>query len=184
MSKEKGMYQCSECNKSLKTRQALNAHKVAHKNGPRYSVVRRNSTTYKKEPKIFICKNCGKENNHKKTTTNTFCDSKCSGEYRTKIWWQEKRPLFETGKLGSRAAIKRFVLERDGNCCSICNQNSYHNGKSLTMVLDHIDGDASNNMPKNFRLLCPNCDSQQDTYKARNRGKGRATRGMKWYSSL
>lgn len=33
----------------------------------------------------------------------------------------------------------------------------------------HIDGDASNNFRDNLRLVCPNCDSQLDTYKSRNK---------------
>jgi len=176
------MFECTQCGKAFKTRQALNAHKVAHKDGERYSVKRKHKNARPQE--TFKCKNCGKESVKTYSTQNTFCSNKCSGEYRNKVWWIEKRPLFESGELKSRAAIKRFVLERDGNCCSTCNQEPHHNGKSLTMVLDHIDGDASNNQPENFRLLCPNCDSQQNTYKARNIGKGRASRGMKWYSAL
>jgi len=33
------------------------------------------------------------------------------------------------------------------------------NGKELHFILDHIDGDASNNHKENLRLICPNCDS-------------------------
>jgi len=174
------MFICSLCEKTFKTRHALNAHKISHKDGKRYSVSRKK----KKPESTFVCKNCGRENECKSSTTNTFCSNKCSSEYRSKMWWAKNRPLFESGSLKSRRSIKKFVIERDKNQCSICNQQSYHNGKALTMVLDHIDGDATNNAPENFRLLCPNCDSQQPTYKARNWGKGRATRGMKWYSSL
>jgi len=47
--------------------------------------------------------------------------------------------------------------------------------------LDHIEGDASNNLPNNLRLICPNCDSQSDTFGAKNYGKGRKSRGMKQY---
>lgn len=176
------MYNCSKCEKSFLTKQALNAHKISHKKGKRYSVCRKSKKT--KLLKTFICKSCGAENAVKKSTTNTFCNNKCQGEYRKRIWWEDKRPLFENGELKSRSSIKKFVLERDGNSCAICNQPSQHNEKKLTMILDHIDGNASNNMPENFRLLCPNCDSQQETYKARNIGKGRASRGMKWYSAL
>ncbi|WP_207206678.1 HNH endonuclease [Nocardioides ganghwensis] len=47
-------------------------------------------------------------------------------------------------------------------------------------MLDHIDGDSSNNRRENLRLVCPNCDSQLETYKARNRGKGRAWRRQRY----
>lgn len=46
-------------------------------------------------------------------------------------------------------------------------------GMTLESVLDHIDGDATNNARENLRMVCPNCDSQLPTFKSKNRGKGR-----------
>lgn len=135
--------------------------------------------------KYFNCLNCGKENVLKgKSYVGKYCNNKCQAEHRTANWFINNKPLFEQGLLTSRAAVKKFIKLRDGNNCSICTQPPEHNGKPLIMILDHIDGDASNNMPDNFRLVCPNCDTQLDTYKARNMGNGRATKGMKWYSRL
>jgi 5-methylcytosine-specific restriction endonuclease McrA len=44
-------------------------------------------------------------------------------------------------------------------------------GKPITLHLDHIDGDNTNNRIENLRLLCPNCHSQTSTYCGRNKGK-------------
>lgn len=134
--------------------------------------------------KMYQCLQCGKSNLTGHSKKNKYCNNQCQADYRKKEWLKTNRPLFESGLLKSRNAVKRFVSIRDGYKCSICNQLPSHFGKPLIMILDHIDGDASNNSPDNFRLVCPNCDTQLDTYKARNRGNGRATKGMAWYSRL
>lgn len=135
--------------------------------------------------KYFNCLCCGKENIIKGYSyTGKYCNNKCQATHRTAKWFEDNKLLFEQGLLKHRSAIKKFVKLRDGEMCSICGQMPEYNNKPLVMIIDHIDGDASNNMPGNFRLVCPNCDSQLDTYKARNIGNGRATKGMKWYSSL
>ncbi len=64
--------------------------------------------------------------------------------------------------------------------CAICGAPAEWQGLPLSFVLDHIDGDASNNRRDNLRLVCPNCDSQLPTFKARNRGKGRAWRKQRY----
>jgi hypothetical protein len=134
--------------------------------------------------KVYNCVNCGKETKFCHSKVNKYCTLKCQGEHRNKVWFVDNKPLFEKGLLKSRPAIKRFVELRDGYKCSICGQLPEHRGKSLVMILDHIDGNASNNKPENFRLVCPNCDTQLPTYKAKNIGNGRATKGMKWCSRL
>jgi hypothetical protein len=53
-------------------------------------------------------------------------------------------------------------------------------GRPLAFVLDHIDGDSTNNARANVRLVCPNCDSQLPTYKSRNRGRGRSSRRQRY----
>jgi hypothetical protein len=55
------------------------------------------------------------------------------------------------------------------NECAICGQKPEWNGKPLVMVLDHANGVHNDNRPKNLRLLCPNCASQQPTFSGRNR---------------
>lgn len=57
------------------------------------------------------------------------------------------------------------------------------NGLPLRLVLDHIDGNSTDNCRDNLRLVCPNCDSQLPTYKARNKGSGRAWRRQRYAES-
>lgn len=53
--------------------------------------------------------------------------------------------------------------------CGICGMKPIWNGKELVFIIDHIDGHASNNRRDNLRCICPNCDSQLDTYKSKNK---------------
>ena len=42
----------------------------------------------------------------------------------------------------------------------------------LPVILDHINGNSSDNTPSNLRYLCPNCDSQlSDTRGGANKGR-------------
>jgi len=72
------------------------------------------------------------------------------------------------------------LFEQQTGRCAICCGEAEWNGAPLTLVLDHVDGDSTNNSRANLRLVCPNCDSQLPTFKARNRGKGRAWRRQRY----
>ena len=76
--------------------------------------------------------------------------------------------------------IRTYLLEEQAGACVLCGCPATWRGAELRFVLDHVDGDASNNRRDNLRLICPNCDSQLPTFKARNRGKGRAWRRQRY----
>jgi len=74
-----------------------------------------------------------------------------------------KHPHFQTFKLKNRL-LKEKIIE---NKCFICDIEEW-NGKKLNMELDHIDGNRTNHKLENLRMLCPNCHSQTETYRAKN----------------
>jgi len=66
----------------------------------------------------------------------------------------------------SRSAFKNKVLKYKliEYKCKKCGLANEWNKKKLTLHLDHINGDSSDNRIENLRFLCPNCHSQTKTY--------------------
>jgi len=79
--------------------------------------------------------------------------------------------------------VKKHLMKEQNNCCQICGLENIWNGKNIILILDHIDGDASNNRRENLRLVCPNCDSQLDTYKSKNKNSARKERYLLNYKN-
>ena len=50
----------------------------------------------------------------------------------------------------------------------------------VPLEIDHIDGDAENNIETNLRVLCPNCHSLTPHFRNLNKGKGRKWRMKKY----
>lgn len=108
------------------------------------------------------CKSCGKI----LPRGRVYCSSSCCGEYKYRTISYPKILAGEgSTSIGSK---RRFLVDRDGNLCSICGQESMWNDKPLQLQIDHKDGDRENNNPKNLRLICPNCHTQTETYSGRN----------------
>ena len=134
------------------------------------------------------CTQCDKEfeyNPHH--TRGKFCSLICSNanKLQGKIDLREQRytDWLEGKDLGiknPRMMIRQFVIKRDGNKCNCCGIEEW-NGKAISLWCDHIDGKATNNHPSNFQMICPNCDSQQDTFGAKNTGSGRKALGLAQY---
>ena len=126
------------------------------------------------------CRGCGSPLTKK--NQKVYCSNKCQRAsdriVNTQVW-------LESGRAGFAGThpdhyIRLYLLEDQSACCAICGQANTWLGAPLVFVLDHIDGDASNNSRENLRLVCPNCDSQLPTFKARNFGKGRQYRRQRY----
>lgn len=118
-----------------------------------------------------ICKNCGKPISKAKT----FCNQDCMGNYYTKLRYQK---ILDGDSSIMRAnyspkTFRSVILKEQDNKCAICGMEPEWNNKPITFIIDHIDGHASNNKRDNLRCICPNCDSQLDTYKSKNKKSDR-----------
>lgn len=85
-----------------------------------------------------------------------------------------RKPLHE---LKSRGSVRRRIIV-DGLLdyeCSVCKLSEWL-GKPLSLVLDHINGVADDHRLENLRFICPNCDSQSDTFAGRNTAHAKARR--------
>lgn len=52
--------------------------------------------------------------------------------------------------------------------CSKCGLGNLWQDEKIVLVLDHINGISHDNRLENLRFLCPNCNSQTDTFAGRN----------------
>lgn len=129
--------------------------------------------------KTFSCLNCGTEHKWRGVNfANKYCDNQCQKDFEYKQYiaeWKQGLQNGKCGKLQTSKYIKRYILEKQEGKCASCGIDSWL-GSSITLELDHKDGNSDNNTEKNLRCLCPNCHSQTPTYKAKNVGKGRKHR--------
>ena len=126
-----------------------------------------------RDPVTLICQSCGKEFTSS-NKTRAFCSNECKGNFRHKSRYQfylDNQQDFY-GQQTMRSFYKEFLKDQQG-CCAICGIPNNWNSKNLTFIIDHIDGNADNNNRENLRLICPNCDSQLDTYKSKNKNSAR-----------
>lgn len=131
---------------------------------------------FRRLPRLPPCEVCG---GRRKKASTRFCSSTC---YLVNRRGKIDRSI-EQGQVSDRLTLRKYLLRKRGHKCGICEIKEWR-GASTPLILDHLDGDPSNDKPENIRLICPNCDAQLPTYMGRNRGKGRKSRGMMTYQRV
>lgn len=48
--------------------------------------------------------------------------------------------------------------------CELCGQTEAWHGRSMSLILDHVNGVATDNRLENLRMVCPNCAATLDTH--------------------
>lgn len=77
-----------------------------------------------------------------------------------------------------RRTLRNLILRTGAipYVCYRCHTGPEWNGLPLTLNLDHKNGVNNDHSPENLRFVCPNCDSQQDTYGGKNRTRVKPVR--------
>lgn len=52
--------------------------------------------------------------------------------------------------------------------CKLCGQGEMWKNKKMSLILEHINGNNSDNRIDNLRIICPNCNDTLDTFSGRN----------------
>lgn len=124
----------------------------------------------KRKRQTQACPNCQTQFFKRLNSNQTFCSVECrKTNYCTRI---KAAGRFDINGQPSSATVRKFLIATQGNNCAVCAQSGNNwRGQPLTLIVDHIDGNAYNWKLANIRLVCPNCDSQLPTFKGRNKGK-------------
>ena len=71
----------------------------------------------------------------------------------------------------SRVYLKKRLIDAGllKELCAICSISTSWNNKPLVLIIDHINGIGDDNRLENLRLICPNCNSQCDTFAGKNK---------------
>ena len=84
------------------------------------------------------------------------------------------KDLFTINSSAPNSVIIKRIIDLEllpHDICDKCKVKKWNNIQ-LTMELDHINGDNTDNRLENLRFLCPNCHSQTNTFRGRNVNKG------------
>lgn len=169
------MYSCKFCDKTFTNYRSLNGHQRVHNdNGGRYSVPRIQKNSVNEVERQ--CLDCSATFVDYENSPKKFCSLSCHHSFQ---WKTTSIPKIEKGLCSDRRIQAKYLTDRDGYACKACGIEDWQ-GQPLSLDVDHIDGDPTNNFPDNLRFLCPNCHRQTDSWgncaakRASKNGRGHA----------
>lgn len=95
----------------------------------------------------------------------------CRSRTHKRLSWVEKVFARDWSELSWDYKKMRVKIEQESKC-AFCNLSEWR-GVKMSLEIDHIDGCRSNNSRENLRALCPNCHMTTDTYRGRNKLRGK-----------
>jgi len=131
-----------------------------------------NNRGVRRHEKLHFCIVCGKKfNRHNRG----YCSKECELTYKKqqnicRFQTRARKGLPIDGKI-----IRAYLLNTRPHVCEDCGLETWNN-EEIPLDSHHKDGNSKNNSDENLGLICPNCHAQTDTYKSKNRGKGRVER--------
>jgi hypothetical protein len=130
--------------------------------------------TYPPNTRRSCLNGCGKQ---LKENAKHFCSFRCMHAHR---YTTRARTFVLNGGVYGHVPgqfLARVLRGLYGERCVECGWAERHQKTGKVPVeVEHIDGDWQNNRLENLTLLCPNCHALTLTFRALNRGHGRAHR--------